>query len=140
MTVIDYPLWRHINNTCAKTAPKYIDAFKLKDSELASMKSSYRSNNPTNIASDQKVPNIILEFEKSNYTCSKSSSMLEIDLQQAVEDVNLESDFLEIIIDGFPHHSLFFKNNCYDDASLRQIIYQAIIDNIIEHHDLREFK
>lgn len=141
MTVINYPLWRHINNTCAKTAPRYIDAFKLKDSELTSMQSSYRSNNPTDISREHKVPNIISEFEKKgNYTCSKSSSMLEVDLQQAVEDVNLESDYLEIIVDSFPHHSLFFKDNCYNNSSLRQIIFQAIIDNIIEHHELKSYK
>ncbi|MDR7015049.1 hypothetical protein [Acinetobacter sp. 3657] len=141
MSIINYPLWRHINATCSKTAPDYVDAFKLKDSELSSMTSSYRSNNPVKIENiTEKVKNIICEFEKNNYTCHKNSSLLEINLQQAVNDANLETDLLEIIVDDFPHHSLFFKNNCYNDSSSRMIIYQAIIDNIIQHHELKNYK
>lgn len=124
--------WRYVSPTKAKSQ-NYHEAFILRPEDKGKL--SFDVNSRDKLDQLSKRSEIYEIYRRkslppSKFTPSKTGIFIMIDLINSQKEANIGETYLSPKIDGISHCSLEYLNEWYEDAILRNEIFNILYNNI----------
>lgn len=129
--------WRYVSPTVFNINQDFRDAFSLRNRKNEREKEVSFFINKDSCNDDQlRLKDALVVIDKK-LKITDNSHLLNVDLLNAVDEANMSYELLEVKMGKFPHCSMYYLNDCYDDQQLRTLVTTILISNIKKQYEVR---